>query len=140
VIVYDDYHWSWLFGALAIVVILVLCGSCAQDWWTSTPQVTEVTIIDKAYHPGHYDTTCNTDGKGHVSCTTDWIPPSWAIRYEDATERFTTSVSSGTYDALRLGDRKPLRYFQGGGWWHARYHEEFLLGPLVPEGPSWPVR
>lgn len=135
----DDIDWPVVFGVSAALAALVLCGSCVRDWWTATPQVTEVTIVDKSHTPGHYVQSCSTNAKGWTTCHEVWIPPVWSVRYEDGAERFSTSVSSGTYNALALGDRKVLRFQLGGGYWHARYSEQFVLTPLTAEG-SWPVR
>lgn len=123
-----------------VCAVLFLIGSCVQDWRTAKPQVSEVTIVDKHYAPGHYDTSCSTDPHTYiVTCNTYWVPPAWAVQYEDGAERFGIAVSSGTYEALRLGDRKILQYQLGGGYWHARYDEVLLLQRPPAEG-TWPVR
>jgi hypothetical protein len=125
------------FGSIVAVVALV-GGSIVYDRAKATPQVAEVLIVDKDYRPGHYDTHCSTDGHGHLHCYQSWVPPSWVVEYADE-ERWRTTVSQVTFDALHVGDKKVLRYARGGGWWHARYDERFVLTPLAPEA-AWPAR
>src|SRR4051812_28239220 len=67
----DDLDWPIVFGVSAALATLVLCGSCVRDWWTATPQVTEVTIVDKSYTPGHYVQSCSTNAKGWTTCHED---------------------------------------------------------------------
>ncbi len=125
-------------GGVIVVVLAALLGSCVHDFAKSTPQVSEVTIVDKHDQPEYWTTDCTSD-KGSTTCRPVYHAPSWSVRYEDGSERFSTSVSSGTYDALKLGERKVLRFSLGGGMWHARYSEQFVFGPVTGEA-SWSTR
>jgi hypothetical protein len=128
-----------LIGAAVVVVLLVFLGSCVDDFARSTPESSEVTIINKQYSPEHWDLQCSTDSKGYMSCQNIYYPPSWAVWYEDGPGNFYATVAAGTYDALRLGDRKVVHYALGGGLWHARYNEQFVLGQSQAEA-AWPTR
>jgi hypothetical protein len=132
-----EHEHIWIGGIVAVLALLF--GSCVHDFAKSTPQVSEVTIVDKHHQPEYWSTHCTSDNKGRMSCYPQYHPPSWRIRYEDGAQRFGTSVSSGTFNALNLGDRKVLRYALGGGIWGARYGERFVFGPMTGEA-SWPAR
>lgn len=123
---------------MAIVFGGLLVGSCVQDYAKSEPHVIDVLVTDKQHRPGHYDTNCSTDSEGRMSCSTDWVPPTWSVEYADE-RRHWLNVSQGTHDALRIGDKKVLRYDLGGGYWQARYNERFEFGQLIAEG-SWPAK
>ena len=120
-------------AGLLLIATCAGLGSCVYDWSTSTPQAVNVTIIDKSHTPGYYSTHCSTDDKGHMSCSNTWNPPSWYITYEETFDRFSTSVSSGTYENLKVGDKKILNY-NLGGYWGIRYNEKFLL--VTPSAES----
>lgn len=45
---------------LAVLAVSALLGSCVYDYSTSTPQLAEVTVIDKAFYPEHYVPDCHT--------------------------------------------------------------------------------
>jgi hypothetical protein len=128
-------------GALVALVgaigLSLLIGSCVQDYRLSTPRVIDVQIVDKHYSPAHSDLVCTSDKNG-MSCHTNYYPESWSVDYADG-EQWSLSVSRGTWEALRIGDRKVLRFNEGGGWWHARYDEQFEFGALVAEG-ALPVK
>jgi len=122
--------------ALVVVGIVAVCAllvSCIRDYSTATPQVAEVLVTDKQFYPAHYDQHCSTDSKGYMSCYQSYVPPSWAVNYADE-QNHSVTVSQGTYDALRIGERKVLRYDLGGGYWHARYNEQFQFGQIRAEG------
>lgn len=130
--------WRVTLAALGGMALCALLASCVQDYAKSTPQVVEVLIVDKRHEPGHYVTSCSTNGKGVQSCSMRWVPPTWSIEYADE-RRWTTSVSEGTYEAIRIGDKKVLRFDLGGGYWHARYSERFMLTAQSAEA-SYPTR
>lgn len=124
--------------AAAVVIACLFVGSCVRDYSSATPRVVDVLVTDKQHVPGHTTTDCDTDSNGHMSCSTTYHPPTWSVEYADET-RHWLHVSQGTHDALRIGDKKVLRYDLGGGYWHARYNERFEFGLLVAEG-SWPAK
>jgi hypothetical protein len=122
---------------LSMATFCTLVGSCVHDYATAKPQAHPALILEKSYTPGHYHTDCSSH-KGHTSCSTHWVPPSWSICYSDE-QRHWVSVSSGTYEALHIGDTRIVYFDLGGGPWHARYGERFSLGPVKPE-QDWPAR
>lgn len=117
-----------IIGGIVALLLLGLTGSCVHDWAKSTPAVAEVVVVDKKYSPEYYTTSCTSDNRGNTSCHPVYHGPSWSVQYQDGNEIHSTSVSSGTYEALKLGDRKILRYNKGGGYWQARYSEKFIFG------------
>lgn len=131
---FDDLPGVAVAAAVFIVVVgtCVLIGSCVNDYRTSTPRTIEVLITDKHYSPAHTDTYVTLDANGNSTIHSNYYPESWTVEYADE-ERHTINVSSATYAALQLGERKVLHYDLGGGFWQARYNERFEFGMVRAE-------
>ena len=128
---------GWVIG---LILIVGLIATCVQDYRSATPRIVEVRIIDKRYTPGYYEQHCSTqyiessDSKIPITtCHDEWIAPKWIAKYEDAGDLHTLDISSGIFDTLTIGQQKWMRYYVGGGYYHARYNEGFLLDKPLPE-------
>lgn len=123
-----------LVAGAAIIMTALLLGMCVQDWRTSTPQTLDAVIVGGSYSPGHYDTACSTDGNGQVTCIPSWVPPAWTLRYQDEAGEHVADVDERTYAAFGVRSKVYVRFFEGGGYFHARYAVRFFIERPPVEG------
>lgn len=118
---------------LAFVAIAATIGGCVVDFAKAERDSAAVVIADKTFTPGHYEQDCNTDEDGKRHCEDDWVPPSWALIYEDGEGRFTAAVTQGMYERLQIG-QSALVLFWRGRYTGLRYGQQFELALKPVEG------
>ncbi len=55
-----------------IVYLIALIGALSMAFACNGPCHTGHTVVQ--YVPGHWDTSCSTDGDGYLQCDSDWDP------------------------------------------------------------------
>jgi hypothetical protein len=117
-----------LLGCLMVYVV----GASIYDYSTSVLQIHEVLITNKNFIAGHYTHDCHIENLGddktpiyYESCHDTWHPPEWWIHYSDETNH-QMQISNGFYDIVRIGDKRWVKFWEGG-YWHMRYDEVLLL-------------
>lgn len=114
-----------LVAGLVASLMAILGGFCVQDYRTATRQALDATIVGGKHVPGHYETSCSYDEDHLRHCSTDWVPPTWSVDYADEGGVHTESVDEKLYQALPVGQKVYVAFWQGGGVFGARYHVRF---------------